>query len=86
MRLEGLLFSLKINQISMISKGNMWSVEVLDLTAQGPYFALSLCSEVEGSEEDIDASVQSLRDHGFINYFGLQRFGSSPVASHEIGL
>lgn len=31
------------------------------------------------------ASVAALRDCGFINYFGLQRFGTGSIATHTIG-
>lgn len=28
----------------------------------------------------------TLRDRGFINYYGMQRFGTSPIPTHAIGL
>lgn len=35
----------------------------------------------------IDQSLTSLRENGFINYYGLQRFGNSAVTpTHQIGL
>ena len=36
-------------------------------------------------EYRIDTVMQSLRDTGFINYFGMQRFGTSQVGSHHVG-
>jgi tRNA pseudouridine13 synthase len=30
--------------------------------------------------------VESLAQNGFINYYGLQRFGTSSIPTHEIGL
>ncbi|RUS32204.1 pseudouridine synthase [Jimgerdemannia flammicorona] len=33
----------------------------------------------------IDASLTSLRERGFINYFGMQRFGTSTVSTHAVG-
>ena len=29
--------------------------------------------------------VENLKSHGFINYFGMQRFGTYNVRTHEIG-
>ncbi|KAJ6644347.1 Pseudouridylate synthase 7 like [Pseudolycoriella hygida] len=38
-------------------------------------------------ESDIELSLQSLKDNGFINYYGLQRFGNnSAVPTHQVGL
>lgn len=34
----------------------------------------------------IDKAMNSIRDNGFVNYFGLQRFGSRSIMTHEIGL
>jgi len=30
-------------------------------------------------------SLKSLRDYGFINYYGLQRFGTRSISSHAVG-
>lgn len=41
---------------------------------------------VDGSDEEIETAVNSLRDNGFINYYGLQRFGTiAAIPTHEIG-
>ena len=37
-------------------------------------------------DEAIHAAVASAQKHGFINYFGLQRFGTSVTPTHRIGL
>jgi TruD family tRNA pseudouridine synthase len=36
--------------------------------------------------EDVDAAMESIRDRGFINFFGMQRFGTSTVPTHVTGL
>ncbi|KAI9596487.1 pseudouridine synthase [Syncephalis fuscata] len=42
--------------------------------------------DVKGcSEEDLVASLVSLRDYGFINYYGTQRFGTGTVSTQKIG-
>lgn len=38
------------------------------------------------STDTIEKAVQTIRDHGFINYYGMQRFGSSRTPTHVIGL
>ncbi|XP_052283945.1 pseudouridylate synthase 7 homolog isoform X2 [Dreissena polymorpha] len=40
---------------------------------------------VTGSLAQIDAGMQSLTEAGFINYFGMQRFGTQAIPSHHIG-
>lgn len=41
--------------------------------------------EVEASDDLIQSKLTAIRDYGFINYFGLQRFGKGGVHSHVIG-
>jgi tRNA pseudouridine13 synthase len=53
---------------------------------QGNYFRLVLRSLAPNALEEVDSAIVSLREHGFINYFGLQRFGSGRVPTHHIGL
>lgn len=36
-------------------------------------------------EELLKESCQSLTDNGFINYYGMQRFGTFSVSTHEVG-
>ena len=33
----------------------------------------------------INKAMKSLRDVGFINYYGMQRFGTTRVTTHDIG-
>lgn len=45
-----------------------------------------LCSNVTGTDEQIEEAMTNLREKGFINYYGLQRFGSSSsVPTPEVG-
>jgi hypothetical protein len=37
------------------------------------------------SDEDIEKSLKSLQEKGFLNYFGLQRFGTQSIPTYEIG-
>lgn len=45
----------------------------------------NLISNSQGVES-IETAVSAIREKGFINYFGLQRFGTRSVQTHEIGL
>ncbi|KAH3681940.1 hypothetical protein WICPIJ_007102 [Wickerhamomyces pijperi] len=39
----------------------------------------------EVSEEDVSALLKSLSEQGFINYYGMQRFGTFSVSTHAVG-
>ncbi|XP_022296061.2 pseudouridylate synthase 7 homolog [Crassostrea virginica] len=41
--------------------------------------------EVTGSEEVINTALESLKTHGFINYFGMQRFGTTSIPTYTVG-
>lgn len=34
----------------------------------------------------VEKAMKSIKDNGFVNYFGLQRFGTRTIQTHEIGL
>ncbi|CAL9003560.1 unnamed protein product [Prunus brigantina] len=51
----------------------------------GNRFTITLRGVVADSEDTIKASAIALGKQGFINYFGLQRFGSGSVPTHLIG-
>ena len=54
-------------------KGNRFSVALR-------FIALSL------TNEQISENVERVVKNGFINYFGMQRFGSYSVRTHELGI
>ncbi|KAJ6775270.1 TRNA PSEUDOURIDINE SYNTHASE D [Salix purpurea] len=51
----------------------------------GNRFTVTLRGVIADSEDTIKAAADSLGQHGFINYFGLQRFGTGSVPTHLIG-
>ncbi|KAL6778573.1 hypothetical protein ACKKBF_B15330 [Auxenochlorella protothecoides x Auxenochlorella symbiontica] len=51
----------------------------------GNRFELILRGLPPDAEEDVKAACTALAASGFINYFGLQRFGSGPIPTHAIG-
>jgi tRNA pseudouridine13 synthase len=51
----------------------------------GNRFELAI-RDVDATEDHIAAAIASLRESGFINYYGLQRFGTGAVRTHEVGI
>lgn len=47
--------------------------------------ARSLEQRVELTKEAVGAAVSEIAKHGFINYYGLQRFGTHVIGTHELG-
>lgn len=41
--------------------------------------------QLKGESELIEKAINSLASRGFINYYGMQRFGTSSVSTHSIG-
>ncbi|SAM01769.1 hypothetical protein [Absidia glauca] len=53
--------------------------------AKGNHFSIVL-RDVKGADEaTMTKSLESLASNGFLNYFGMQRFGTSSILTHEIG-
>ncbi|KAI8366468.1 pseudouridine synthase [Choanephora cucurbitarum] len=51
----------------------------------GNHFTIVLRDVKGANEEELEVSLQSLKQNGFLNYFGMQRFGTSVVSTHTIG-
>ncbi|KAH3757564.1 tRNA pseudouridine synthase D [Pelomyxa schiedti] len=65
-------FSYQENQIHL---GDLW----------GNRFCVVLRDVSGATEQEIAASIETLKSQGFINYYGLQRFGTGSVSTHRIG-
>lgn len=52
---------------------------------RGNHFAITLRNVIAESADVINAAVNGLSKNGFINYYGLQRFGSGSVPTHFVG-
>ncbi|XP_062611558.1 pseudouridylate synthase 7 homolog [Saccostrea cucullata] len=50
----------------------------------GNRFTIVLRS-VSGSEETVQTALESLKTNGFINYFGMQRFGTTTIPTYRVG-
>lgn len=75
-------------QKSYVRIGNFtFSNDVLKLgDLNGNRFRIAL-RHISGDEEEIQKALENLRDKGFINYFGLQRFGNhADIPTYEIGV
>ncbi|KAH0563898.1 pseudouridylate synthase 7 homolog [Cotesia glomerata] len=54
-------------------------------TLKGNHFSIAL-RNITASDQEIESAMTSLRDNGFVNYYGLQRFGSvATIPTYEIG-
>ncbi|GCC28620.1 hypothetical protein chiPu_0007051 [Chiloscyllium punctatum] len=51
---------------------------------QGNNFTVVL-RNITGSSEQVEQAMTSLRDVGFINYYGMQRFGTTAVPTYQVG-
>ncbi|XP_078409315.1 pseudouridylate synthase 7 homolog isoform X1 [Cetorhinus maximus] len=51
---------------------------------QGNHFTVVL-RNITGSNEQVEQAMTSLRDIGFINYYGMQRFGTTAVPTYHVG-
>lgn len=52
---------------------------------QGNHFTI-VVRNIKAEEEEIIQALESFKNHGFINYYGMQRFGTTSVATYEIGV
>ncbi|XP_077196455.1 pseudouridylate synthase 7 homolog isoform X1 [Paroedura picta] len=51
---------------------------------QGNHFTVVL-RNITGTEDQIQQAMLSLREIGFINYYGMQRFGTTAVPTYQVG-
>lgn len=51
--------------------------------AAGNQFRITLREVTGASREQIEAAAAALKKSGFINYYGLQRFGNGSVPTHK---
>ncbi|KAK4524282.1 hypothetical protein GAYE_SCF02G2181 [Galdieria yellowstonensis] len=56
-------------------KGNRFTVVLRNVT----------CAADSHRPEEIFEAIENVKTNGFINYFGLQRFGSGAIPSHHVG-
>ena len=51
------------------------------------FHVVTLCyfRNLVGEDADVETGLMSLKEVGFINYYGLQRFGTQSVCTHHVG-
>ncbi|KAK1439398.1 hypothetical protein QVD17_05216 [Tagetes erecta] len=88
------VFKQRANKLASLNKrligikvGNFCYVNQGLLLGQlhGNRFTVTLRGVVADSEDTVKAAADALGKHGFINYFGMQRFGTGSVPTHLIG-
>ncbi|KAM6437541.1 pseudouridylate synthase 7 homolog isoform 1-T2 [Liasis olivaceus] len=51
---------------------------------QGNHFTVGL-RNITGTDDEVQQAMQSLKEIGFINYYGMQRFGTTAVPTFQVG-
>ncbi|XP_066489537.1 pseudouridylate synthase 7 homolog isoform X2 [Tiliqua scincoides] len=51
---------------------------------QGNHFTVVL-RNITGTDDQVQQAMHSLREIGFINYYGMQRFGTTAVPTYQVG-
>ncbi|KAF0771299.1 pseudouridylate synthase 7 [Aphis craccivora] len=77
---------LNANNVAKVNARNIWTGNYVykDSTLKlgslkGNRFRIVL-RNIKGNDEEVSNAIEMLKLHGFINYYGLQRFGSSVVS------
>lgn len=59
---------------------------VTELSAWVFYLVAYLCiRNISGTDEQVQQAMMSLKQTGFINYYGMQRFGTTAVPTQHVG-
>ncbi|KAJ7590955.1 pseudouridine synthase [Mycena floridula] len=53
---------------------------------KGNAFVITLRNVQVDSMDTLDKALNTIKDGGFINYYGMQRFGTASIPTHSIGL
>ncbi|XP_039833701.1 multisubstrate pseudouridine synthase 7-like isoform X3 [Panicum virgatum] len=77
--LNNKLIGIRVGDFSYVNEGLVLG------QLKGNRFAITLRNVVAESDDVIKAAVDGLSKNGFINYYGLQRFGSGSVPTHIVG-
>lgn len=77
--LNNRLFGIKVGNFCYVKEGLVLG------QLSGNRFTITLRGVIAESEDMIKNAVDGLGKNGFINYYGLQRFGSGSVPTHLVG-
>ncbi|KAL8265860.1 hypothetical protein R6Q59_003204 [Mikania micrantha] len=73
------LIGIKVGDFSYVNEGLLLG------QLHGNRFTITLRGVVADSEDTVKAAADALGKTGFINYFGMQRFGTGSIPTHLIG-
>ncbi|KAL6657539.1 hypothetical protein ACP70R_005319 [Stipagrostis hirtigluma subsp. patula] len=73
------LVGVKVGDFSYVNEGLVLG------QLKGHRFAITLRNVIAESKDVINNAIDGLNKNGFINYYGLQRFGSGSVPTHLVG-
>ncbi|KAJ4391486.1 multisubstrate pseudouridine synthase 7 [Gnomoniopsis smithogilvyi] len=65
--------------------GNQFNITIKNVTLSHGQNE-SLDSRFQSVKEAVEVAVTAMAKHGFINYYGLQRFGTHVIGTHELGM
>ncbi|CAF3445227.1 unnamed protein product [Fusarium graminearum] len=65
--------------------GNEFVIAIKSCQMVGENSDESIAEQVEKLKKNVDSSLSHMNEHGWINYFGHQRFGTHEVGTHQIG-
>lgn len=65
--------------------GNEFVITIKECNIVGDYSHMSLTERVSKLQEATESALQHMNSHGWINYFGHQRFGTHNIGTHDIG-
>ncbi|KAH0616487.1 hypothetical protein JD844_027621 [Phrynosoma platyrhinos] len=49
------------------------------------FFLLKILRNITGTDDQVQQAMQSLKEIGFINYYGMQRFGTTAIPTYQVG-
>jgi tRNA pseudouridine13 synthase len=65
--------------------GNEFVIAIKNCQIVGDSSDESIAQQVEKLKKNVDSSLSHMNEHGWINYFGHQRFGTHEVGTHQVG-
>ncbi|KAL2021033.1 hypothetical protein VTK56DRAFT_7688 [Thermocarpiscus australiensis] len=66
--------------------GNEFIITIKNCQPQGGATDCSLAQRMNMIQESVECGLTYLKRHGYINYFGLQRFGTHSTGTQELGM
>ncbi|KAL7923944.1 pseudouridine synthase [Trichoderma austrokoningii] len=65
--------------------GNEFAITIKNCQILGADSAKSVSEQVDLMHANVQSALDHMAEHGWINYFGHQRFGTHQIGTHEVG-